>query len=47
MDKNLVYPAATRLKAEGMLSRGVRVHLCKYLNNIIKQDHRVVKEQAR
>src|SRR5918996_4258761 len=44
VDRNPVYPAAIEaLKAEGTLPRRVRVRQCKYLNNILEQDHRTVK----
>ena len=45
VDKNPAYPAAFRaLKREGILPRRVRLRQCKYLNNLVEQDHRVVKE---
>ena len=48
VDKNPVYPAAVdALKAEGRLPRRVRLRPCKYLNNIIEQDHRAVKKRVR
>ena len=48
VDKNPAYPAAIKeLKDEGMLRRRCRVRQCKYLNNIIEQDHRTVKRRAR
>jgi transposase-like protein len=34
------------LKAEGTLSRRVRLRQCKDLNNVIEQDHRTVKERT-
>ena len=41
VDKDLAYPAAVEvLKAEGTLPRRVRLRQCKYLNNVIEQDHR-------
>jgi transposase-like protein len=41
VDKNPAYPAAVEaLKAEGTLPRRVRLRQCKYLNNVIEQDHR-------
>jgi IS6 family transposase len=41
VDKNPAYPAAIRaLKREGVLPRRVRLRQCKYLNNIVEQDHR-------
>jgi transposase, IS6 family len=48
VDKNPAYPAAFKeLKAEGMLPRRCRLRQCKYLNNIIEQDHRNVKRRMR
>ena len=48
VDKNPVYPAAIEaLKAEGTLPRRVRLRQCKYLNNILEQDHRAVKKRVR
>ena len=45
VDKNPAYPAAVEaLKAEGVLPRRVRLRQCKYLNNVIEQDHRIVKK---
>jgi transposase-like protein len=47
VDKNPAYPAAIRvLKQEGVLPPRVRVRQCKYLNNVIEQDHRNVKKRA-
>ena len=47
VDKNPAYPAAVEaLQAEGMLPRRVRLRQCKYLNNIVEQDHRMVKKRA-
>jgi len=47
VDKNPAYPAAVdRLKAEGVLSRRVRLRQCKYLNNVVEQDHRTVKKRV-
>jgi transposase-like protein len=44
VDKNPAYPAAMEaLKAEGMLPRRVRLRQCKYLNNVVQQDHRAAK----
>jgi len=46
VDKNPAYPAALEaLKAEGTLPRRVRLRQCKYLNNIVEQDHRTVKSE--
>jgi transposase-like protein len=48
VDKNPVYPAAVEvLRAEGAVSRRVRLRQCKYHNNILEQDHRAVKRWAR
>ena len=47
VDKNPAYPAAIRvLKQEGMLPQRVRLRQCKYLNNVIEQDHRLVKKRT-
>ena len=47
VDKNPAYPAAMRtLKREGALPRRVRLRQCKYLNNIVEQDHRSVKKRT-
>jgi len=47
VDKNPAYPAAIReLKREGTLKLRVRLRQCKYLNNIIEQDHRAVKKRT-
>ena len=47
VDKNPAYPAAVQaLQAEGTLPRRVRFRQCKYLNNIIEQDHRTVKKRV-
>jgi DDE superfamily endonuclease len=41
VDKNPAYPAAIRvLKQEGGLPQRVRLRQCKFLNNVIQQDHR-------
>ena len=46
-DNNPAYPAGVEaLKAEGGLPRGVRLRQCKYLNNMIAQDHRLVKKRV-
>ena len=48
VDKNPAYPAAIReLKTEGRLSKRCRTRQCRYLNNIVEQDHRTVKRRAR
>jgi IS6 family transposase len=47
VDKNPAYQAAVKtLKREGILPRRVRLRQCKYLNNIVEQDHRSVKKRA-
>jgi IS6 family transposase len=47
VDKNPAYPAAMMaLKREGILPRRVRLRQCKYLNNIVEQDHRSVKKRT-
>ena len=48
VDKNPAYPVAIReLKTEGVLSKRSRLRQCRYLNNIVEQDHRTVKRRAR
>jgi transposase, IS6 family len=34
------------LKAEGTLRRRCRLRQCKYLNNLVEQDHRTVKQRT-
>jgi len=47
VDKNPAYPAAVEaLKEEGFLPRRVRLRQCKYLNNVVEQDHRTVKKRT-
>src|SRR6266850_3885680 len=47
VDKNPAYPAAVEgLKVEGALPRRVRLRQCKYLNNVVEQDHRTVKKRV-
>jgi len=47
VDKNPAYPAAVEaLKAEGYLPRRVHLRQCKYLNNVVEQDHRAVKKRV-
>ena len=47
VDQNPSYPAAAEaLNAEGTLRRRCRLRQCKYLNNIIEQDHRTVKKRV-
>ena len=47
VDKNPAYPAAVEaLKAEGSIPNRVALRQCKYLNNVIEQDHRTVKKRV-
>jgi transposase-like protein len=47
VDKNPAYPAAVRaLKQDGVLPQRVRLRQCKYLNNVVEQDHRTVKKRT-
>jgi transposase, IS6 family len=47
VDKNPAYPAAMRvLKRDGELPQRVRLRQCKFLNNVIEQDHRLVKKRT-
>jgi transposase, IS6 family len=47
VDKNAAYPPAVEaLKADATLPRRVRLRQCKYLNNIVEQDHRTVKKRV-
>jgi transposase-like protein len=47
VDKNPAYPATVEaLKAEGAIPRRVALRRCKYLNNVIEQDHRTVKKRV-
>src|SRR5215470_1631648 len=47
VDKNPAYPAAVEaLKTEGTLRRRCRLRQCKYLNNVVEQDHRVSKKRV-
>src|SRR3712207_3241176 len=48
VDKNLAYPCAVaEMKEEGELWRFARLRQCKFLNNIVEQDHRRVKRLVR
>ena len=43
VDKNAAYPtAAAEMKADGELLPFARLRQCKYLNNIVEQDHRSI-----
>ena len=47
VDKNAAYPAAIgALKREGRLAEGCQLRQCKYLNNVVEQDHRNVKRRT-
>jgi transposase-like protein len=47
VDKNPAFPPAVeKLKTEGVLPRRVRLRQCKYLNNVVEQDHRTVKQRT-
>ncbi len=47
VDKNPAYPAAVEaLKAEGSIPTRVALRQCKFLNNVIEQDHRTVKKRV-
>jgi IS6 family transposase len=47
VDKNRAYPTAVDgLKEEGTMRRRCRLRQCKYLNNIVEQDHRNVKRRT-
>jgi transposase-like protein len=39
--------AVAKLKEVGTLPRSVRVRSCKYLNNVVEQDHRRIKQRIR
>ena len=48
VDENPAYLAAvTALQSEGSMPRRVRLRHCKYLNNVVEQDHRTVKKRVR
>ncbi len=48
VDKNPAYPCATaEMKADDELWRFARLRQCKYLNNIVEQDHRRLKRLVR
>ena len=47
VDKNPAYPAALEaLKADRVIPQRVLLRQCKYLNNVIEQDHRSVKKRV-
>ena len=46
VEKNRTYPVAVEeLKVEGTLRRRSRLRQCRYLNNVVAQDHRVSKKR--
>ena len=48
VDKNPAYPkAVTEMKADGELWRFSRLRQCKFLNNIVEQDHRRIRRLLR
>ena len=47
VDKNQAYPPAVeQLKEEGNLPSRTQLRRCKYLNNLIEQDHRFIKRRV-
>jgi transposase, IS6 family len=47
VDKNQAYPPAVeQLKEEGILSNHTQLRQCKYLNNLVEQDHRFIKRRV-
>jgi transposase, IS6 family len=47
VDKNPAYPPAVEeLKSETTLPESCNLRQCKYLNNIVEQDHRFIKRRA-
>ncbi len=47
VDKNPAYPPAVEeLKAEAILPDECQLRPCKYLNNIVEQDHRFIKRRV-
>ncbi|MBE7106975.1 IS6 family transposase [Bacillus cereus] len=48
VDKNPAYPLAIQeLKEEKRMPKGIQIRQCKYLNNIVEQDHRFIKKRVR
>jgi IS6 family transposase len=46
-NRNNAYPPAVEeLKEEGVLAMTSQVRQCKYLNNIVEQDHRFIKRRV-
>src|SRR5499433_4477566 len=47
VDQNQAYPPAIEeLKNEGVLAATSQLRQCKYLNNILEQDHRFIKRRV-
>jgi IS6 family transposase len=47
VDRNNAYPPAVEeLKEEGVLAVTTQLRQCKYLNNIVEQDHRFIKRRV-
>jgi len=47
VDKNPAYPPAVEeLKAEGALPDECQLRRCKYLNNVVEQDHGFIKRRV-
>ena len=47
VDKNPAYPPAVeQLKEEGTLPSRTQLRRCKYLNNLVEQDHRFIKRRV-
>lgn len=47
VDKNPAYPAAmSQLQSECTLRRRCQLRQCKYLNNVVEQDHRFIKQRV-
>jgi transposase-like protein len=47
VDKNRPYPVAVDdLKQDSSIRSGCRLRPCKYLNNVVEQDHRNVKRRV-
>ena len=47
VDQNRAYPPAVEeLKEEGIMSVAAQLRQCKYLNNIVEQDHRFIKRRV-
>ena len=48
VDKNPAYPVAfDAVKEEGLIRKRSYLRQCKYLNNVIEQDHRFIKRRTR